>query len=232
MFLTVPAAPYDFPLNGGLSPATCALMVIDMQIDFCAPGGFMDRMGVDLAPLRAPIEPISRVLAAMRDKGFTVVHTRETFQPDLSDVQPHRRFRGVDGEAIIPGDPGPLGRSLIQGEPCWDIIPELAPRGGEAIFDKNAYGAFGSTDIHAYLAARGIANLVITGVTTNCCIHSNLREALDRGYDCLVLEDCCGATSTDSHDQSLAMMRSDDGVFGAIADSAALIEAIRAPRSP
>ena len=232
MPLTVPAAPYGFPLNGELSPATSALMVIDMQIDFCAPGGFMDRAGVDLAPLRAPIEPISRVLSAMRDGGYTVVHTRETFWPDLSDVQPHRRFRGVGGEAVIPGDPGPLGRCLIRGEPCWDIIPELTPREGEAVFDKNAYGAFGSTDIHAYLAARGIANLVITGVTTNCCIHSNLREALDRGYDCLVLEDCCGAATAESHERSLAMMRSDDGVFGAIADSSALIEAIKAPRSP
>ncbi len=224
--------PYGFPLDGGLTPANGALMVIDMQVDFCAPGGFMDRAGVDLAPLRAPIEPIGRVLAAMRDGGFTVVHTRETFRPDLSDLQPHRRFRGIDGEAIIPGDHGPLGRCLIRGEPCWDIIPELEPMDSEAVFDKHAYGAFGSTDIDDYLRARGIANLVSTGITTNCCIHSNLREALDRGYDCLVIEDCCGATTADSHARAMAMMRSDDGVFGAIADSAALIEAISTQPSP
>lgn len=230
--MRIPSSPYDFPLDGALEPANCALMVIDMQVDFCAPGGYMDRMGVDLAPLRAPIGPIAQVLDAMREGGYTVVHTRETFQPDLSDVQPHRRFRGVDGKTLIPGDGGPLGRSLIQGEPCWDIIAELAPRDGEAVFDKNAYGAFGSTAIHDYLRRRGIANLVITGLTTNCCIHSNLREALDRGYDCLVIEDCCGATSRESHQRSLEMMRSSDGVFGAIAHSAALIDAIRAPRSP
>ncbi len=232
MSTTIAAAPYDFPLEGGMTPANSALMVIDMQVDFCGPDGYLDRMGVDLAPLRAPIGPIARVLGAMRGGGFTVVHTRETFQPDLSDVQPHRRFRGIDGKTLIPGDAGPLGRSLIEGEPCWDIIAELAPREDEAVFDKNAYGAFGSTAIHDYLRGRAIANLVITGVTTNCCIHSNLREALDRGYDCLVLEDCCGATSLESHSRSIAMMRSDDGVFGAIAGSAALIQAIRGPRSP
>lgn len=230
--MRIASTPYGFPLEGGLTPANCALMVIDMQIDFCAPGGFMARMGLDLAPLRAPIGPIGRVLAAMREGGFTVVHTRETFQADLSDVQPHRRFRGAGGEAIIPGDQGPLGRSLIQGEPCWEIIPELAPRDGEAVFDKHAYGAFGSTDINDYLRARGIANLVITGITTNCCIHSNLREALDRGYDCLVLEDCCGATSQESHQRAMAMILASDGVFGAVADSATLIEGIKAPRSP
>ncbi|MFP6730907.1 MAG: isochorismatase family cysteine hydrolase [Alphaproteobacteria bacterium] len=227
--MKIESAPYDFPLNGGFEPQNCALMVIDMQIDFCAPDGYMDRMGVDLAPLRSPIDPISRVLAAMRDGGYSVIHTRETFRPDLSDVQPHRRYRGIHGTSLIPGDEGPLGRSLIQGEACWDIIPELAPLDGEAVFDKNAYGAFGSTNIHDDLRARGIANLVIAGVTTNCCIHSNLREALDRGYDCLVLEDCCGASSRESHERSMAMMRSDDGVFGAVATSDALIKALQSP---
>ena len=230
--MRISSAPYDFPLNGEFLRKNTALMVIDMQVDFCAPGGFMDRAGVGLAALRAPIGPLGQLLAALRDRGFTVIHTRETFRPDLSDVQPHRRFRGVGGEAIIPGDEGPLGRCLIRGEPCWEIIPELTPLDGEAIFDKNAYGAFGCTEIHDYLATRGIANLMIAGITTNCCIHSNLREALDRGYDCLVIEDCCGAASPQSHQRAMAMLRGDDGVFGAIASSQAVIEAIKEPRSP
>lgn len=227
--MTVDATPYRFPLAGSLEAHDTALMIIDMQVDFCAPGGFLDRMGVDLAPLRAPIAPISRVLAAMRRRGFTIVHTRETFASDLADVQPHRRFRGVDGTVIIPGDPGPLGRSLIRGEPCWEIIPELAPGDGEGIFDKNGYSAFNTTDVHDHLQAHGIANLVLCGVTTNCCIQSNLRGALDRGYDCLVLEDCCGAASAASHRRAIAMMRSDDGIFGAQADAAALIAAVSGP---
>ena len=222
----VAADPYPFPLNGGFEPGNTALLVIDMQVDFCAPGGYMERSGVDLGPLRAPVEPIARVLAAMRRVGFTVVHTRETFRPDLSDVQPHRLFRGADGAAIVPGDAGPLGRCLIAGEPCWDIIAELAPVAGEAVFDKNGYGAFGTTAIDAHLRQRGIANLVLTGVTTNCCIHSNLREALDRGYDCVTLDDCCGAPTRESHERSMAIIRSPAGVFGAVSTSDALLDAL------
>ena len=222
----VAAEPYPFPLGGGLAPGDTALLVIDMQIDFCGAGGYMERSGVDLGPLRAPIEPIARVLAAMRRADFSVVHTRETFRPDLSDAQPHRLFRGADGAAIVPGDEGPLGRCLIAGEPCWDIIAELAPAAGEAVFDKNGYGAFGTTAIDAHLRDRGIANLVLTGVTTDCCIHSNLREALDRGYDCLTLADCCGASSRDNHERAMAIIQSPAGVFGTVSTSGALLDAL------
>jgi nicotinamidase-related amidase len=224
---TIAAEPYAFPLNGGIDAANTALLVIDMQIDFCGPGGYIERLGIDLAAVRAPIAPIGRVMTAMRQAGFTIVHTRETFQPDLSDAQPHRLFRGADGLGIVPGDEGPLGRCLIQGEPCWDIIEELAPAEGEAIFDKNGYGAFGTTAIHAYLRGRGIANLVLTGVTSDCCIQSNLREALDRGYDCLTLEDCCGAPSRESHDHSMAIIRGPAGVFGALSTSDAVLDALK-----
>jgi len=224
---TIAAEPYAFPLNGGIDAANTALLVIDMQIDFCGPGGYIERLGIDLAAVRAPIAPIGRVMTAMRQAGFTIVHTRETFQPDLSDAQPHRLFRGADGLGIVPGDEGPLGRCLIQGEPCWDIIEELAPAEGEAIFDKNGYGAFGTTAIHAYLRGRGIANLVLTGVTSDCCIQSNLREALDRGYDCLTLEDCCGAPSHESHDHSMAIIRGPAGVFGALSTSDAVLDALK-----
>ena len=226
---TIAADPYSFPLNGGIDPSNTALLVIDMQIDFCGPGGYIERLGIDLAAVRAPIVPIGRVLAAMRARGFIVVHTRETFQPDLSDAQPHRLFRGADGAGIVPGDESPLGRCLIEGEPCWDIIEELAPAKGEAIFNKNGYGAFGTTAIHAHLRDRGIANLVLTGVTTDCCIHSNLREALDRGYDCLTLEDCCGAPSRESHDHAMAIIRGPAGVFGTVATSDALLESLGNP---
>ena len=226
MSTTIAAEPYAFPLNGGIDPTNTALLVIDMQIDFCAPGGYIERLGIDLEAVRAPIAPIGRVMAAMRQAGFTIVHTRETFQPDLSDAQPHRLFRGADGMGIIPGDEGPLGRCLIQGEPCWDIIEELAPAEGEAIFDKNGYGAFGTTAIDAYLRKRGIANLILTGVTSDCCIQSNLREALDRGYDCLTLEDCCGAPSRESHDHSMAIIRGPAGVFGTLSTSDAVLDAL------
>ncbi len=226
MTRSVPADPYRFPLGGRLEPGNTALAVIDMQVDFCTPGGYIARMGCDLTSIRAPLAPIGRVLEAMRGAGFTVVHTRETFAPDLSDVQPHRTWRGTGGDLIVVGDRGPLGRCLVRGEPCWEIVPEVAPLTGEVVFDKNAYGAFGSTGIDAYLRERGVENLVLAGITTNCCIQSNLREALDRGYDCLVLEDCCGAVTRQSHERSMAMIRNPDGVLGAVSTSPALIAAI------
>lgn len=213
------AFPHEFPLTGNLLANNTALLVIDMQIDFAAKGGYIEQMGVDLTPLRAPIEPIQSLLKTMRARGFLVAHTRETFQPDLSDVQPHRRYRGQRNDGVIPGDIGPLGRCLIEGEPCWGIIPEVAPLQGEAIFNKRAYGAFSCTDIHDYLQHHKVRNLIITGLTTDCCIQSNLREALDRGYECLVLEDCCGASSRERHAQALALIRSAYAVFGCISNS-------------
>ena len=222
--MLVPSYPYSFPLHGGLAPRSTAIIVIDMQADFCAPGGYMDCLGFDLDVLRAPIEPIRRVLAAARPLGFTVVHTRETFAADLSNVQPHRLWRGAG--LMTVGDRGPLGRCLIEGEPCWEIIPELAPAPGEPVVDKAAYGAFCGTDLDGMLKERGILNLILMGLTTDCCIHTTLREALDRGFDCLTLEDCCGAATRETNAAALALLKKKAGIFGATATSDQLLEAL------
>jgi nicotinamidase-related amidase len=220
----VPGQPFPFPRRGTLHPDSTAIFVIDMQRDFCAPGGYMDRLGADLAPLRAPIGPIQRVLEAARPLGYRVVHTREGYAPDLGDVQ---RWKLTDRVKI--GDPGPLGRALIRGELGWETIRELRPRPGEPVFDKPGYGVFAFTDLDATLRGWGVEHVVLTGVTTDCCVHSILREALDRGYDCLVLEDCVGASGQAHHDAALSLVRKASGVFGTVSDSLRFVEAISRP---
>jgi biuret amidohydrolase len=220
--VSVPGQSCAFPRSGDLRPDNTAVFVIDMQKDFCAEGGYMDRLGADLAPLRAPIGPIQRVLQAARPLGYRVVHTREGYGADLGNVQ---RWKLADRVVRI-GDPGPLGRALIRGEPGWETVPELRPLPGEPVFDKPGYGVFAFTDVDATLRAWGVEHVVLTGVTTDCCVHSILREALDRGYDCLVLEDCVGASSRVYHDAALALVRKASGVFGTVSDSAAFIRAI------
>ena len=220
----VDSEPYRFPLSGVLTPDTTALLIIDMQVDFCGAGGYMDRMGFDLAFLRQPIAPIQRVLHAFRRHGFRVVHTRETFAPDLSNVQPHRLWRPPGG--IVVGDPGPLGRCLIAGEPCWELIPELRPAPGEAVVDKSGYGAFTGTGLDEHLRRASLRNLVIVGLTTDCCVSTSLREALDRGFDCLTLSDCCAASSPATHLAALSVLRKASGIFGAMAQSNALLKCL------
>jgi len=217
--------PHDFPIHGELRRENTALVVIDMQHDFCSEGGYMHRLGASLTGLRAPIEPIRRVLAAARAAGFRVVHTREGYSADLSDLQPWKRGGGPN-DAIAIGDAGPMGRALIRGEPCWDIIPELAPAPGERVLDKPSYGPFATTDIDALLRSWGVQNLILTGVTTDCCVTSCLREALDRGYDCLVLVDCVGSADPRHHEAALTLMRKPSGVFGTTASAVAFIDAI------
>ena len=226
------AYPYPFPLQGSLESGTIAVLSIDFQVDFCGSGGYMDRMGIDISLMRAALAPTARVLAAARERGLTVVHTRETFTADLSDVQPHRFYRGESGQDIVPGDLGPLGRCLIEGEPCWEIVPEVAPVAGESVFNKCAYGAFGCTDIETHLKSCGIRHLVLTGLTTNCCIQSNLREGLDRGFECVVLEDCCGASSQASHDHAMALVRNPGAVFGVLSTSGCFLEALGEEKAP
>jgi nicotinamidase-related amidase len=216
----VPATPYRFPRRGELRPQRTAIFVIDMQRDFCAPGGYMDRLGADLGLLRAPIEPIRRLLHVVRPLGYHVVYTREGYRADLGDLQPWKRF-----DRVQIGDAGPLGRALIRGEPGWDVVPELAPASGEPVFDKPGYGVFAFTDVDRTLRGWGVEQLVLTGVTTDCCVHSVLREALDRGYECLVLEDCVGASDRRYHEAALTLVKKASGAFGTVSDSAAFVAA-------
>ena len=214
------AAPYGFVCKTDRT----ALLVIDMQRDFLEPGGFGELLGNDVGLLARAVPPTQRVLAAARAAGVMVVHTREGHRPDLSDCPPAKRRRGRLAVGI--GDRGPMGRVLVRGEAGHEIVPELAPVDGEPIVDKPGKGAFYATDMEATLRNRGIESLWVTGVTTEVCVNTTVREANDRGFECLVLEDCVGSYFPEFQRAALDMIKAQGGIFGWVAQSAPVLEAL------
>jgi nicotinamidase-related amidase len=220
MHVTVHAEPYEFDLE----PAACALLIIDMQRDFLEPNGFASMLGNDVAQLRHTIEPNRRLLAAWRAKGLQVIHTREGHRPDLTDLPESKKIRSR-GEKTI-GDHGPMGRILVRGESGHDIIPELYPESNEPVIDKPGKGAFYATDLHTILQHRGIKQLIVTGVTTEVCVNTTVREANDRGYDCLVPSDCVGSYFPQFQEMGLAMIKAQCGIFGWVSHSEHILSAL------
>ncbi|WP_313477025.1 cysteine hydrolase family protein [Stutzerimonas kunmingensis] len=204
-----------------LHPQRTALLVIDMQRDFCALGGYADQAGMDVSRLRAPIPAIQALLDRARSLGMLVAHTREGHRPDLSDLpEPKRRRAEATGAPI--GSAGPLGRLLVRGEFGHDLIDELQPRAGEPVIDKPGYSAFAYTDLELILRRR-IEQLILTGVTTEVCVSSTLRQAIDLGFDCLTVSDACASSDPQLHAAALAMIEVEGGLFGSVTDSASLL---------
>jgi len=218
--LSVEAEPYAYEFE----PAKTALLIIDMQRDFLEPAGFGEMLGNDVSQLRRTIEPNRKLLAAWRAAGLPVIHTREGHRPDLSDLPHAKRIRG--GGTTTIGDPGPMGRILVRGEDGHDIIPELYPLPSEPVIDKPGKGAFFATDLHAILQNRGIHKLIVTGVTTEVCVNTTVREANDRGYDCLVPEDCVGSYFPEFQEAGLKMIKAQGGIFGWVSHSSKILDVL------
>jgi nicotinamidase-related amidase len=207
------AKPYAWPYNGAWNKDNTAIIVIDMQNDFCAPGGYVDHMKYDLKAMRAPIEPIQRVLKAAREKGYYIIHTREGHMPDLSDCPANKRWRSKQAKGEIGSD-GALGRILVRGSKGQDTIPECYPLPHETVIDKPGKGSFIGTNLELILRTRHIQNVVLCGVTTDVCVHTTMRDANDMGFECLLLSDCCAATDVADHIFALKMITMQGGVFG------------------
>jgi nicotinamidase-related amidase len=218
--ITVPAEPYSFELQ----PSACALVIIDMQRDFLELNGFASMLGNDVSKIRHTIEPNRRLLEAWRGIGAQVIHTREGHRPDLTDLPESKKIRARADKTI--GDEGPMGRILVRGESGHDIIPELYPKPSEPVIDKPGKGAFYATDLHTILQHRGIRQLIVTGVTTEVCVNTTVREANDRGYDCLVPSDCVGSYFPEFQEMGLKMIIAQCGIFGWVTHSDHILSAI------
>jgi biuret amidohydrolase len=214
------AEPFALPFD----PKRTALVMIDMQRDFVEPSGFGEALGNDVSLVRSAIEPCRKVLAAARAAGLLVVHTREGHRPDLTDCPPAKLTRG--GKTFI-GEPGPMGRILVRGEKGHDIIPELYPVAGEPVVDKPGKGAFYQTDLHLILQNRDIRTLIVCGVTTEVCVTTTVREANDRGFECIVPQDCVGSYFPAFQKAALEMVKAQGAIFGWVSDSAAIVAGLR-----
>jgi len=226
--LEVAAEPYAWPYDGPVPLERVALLVIDMQRDFCSEGGYIDAQGIDIRPAQAVIPPLRRVLSAARATGrMRVIHTREGHRPELVDLPANKAWRSARVCGGI-GERGPLGRILVRGEPGWEIIPELAPAPGEIVIDKPGKGAFYATDLEHILRTCGLTHLILTGLTTDVCVHTTLREANDRGFECLILTDCTMATQRVHYEACVTMTTMQGGIFGAATSSTRFLEALAA----
>jgi nicotinamidase-related amidase len=224
--LAVPAEPGPFAFD----VSSTALLVIDMQRDFLLPGGFGESLGNDVEQLARVVPPLAALLTGAREAGMLVVHTREGHEPDLSDCPPAKLRRGAPSLRI--GDPGPYGRILVRGEHGHDIVDELAPLPGEVVLDKPGKGAFYATDLQRILTSAGVTSLLVTGVTTEVCVHTTVREANDRGYECLVVSDCVGSYFPEFQRVGLQMIAAQGGIFGWVAPSAAVLSSLSTALQP
>lgn len=221
----VEADAYSFPHEGEMTSGNTAVVVIDMQVDFLGPGGWADMAGVDLDRMRAIIPAQQRILEAARKAGMMVVYTREGHRPNGRDLTSVKQFRSRIGGAGV-GDRSPIGRILTRGEPGWEIIPELAPEPGDPTIDKVGSGCFYGTETEHLLRRSGIENLIFVGVTTECCVHTSLREASDRGFDNLLVEDACAGTTPELQDAAVMIVRNPNTLFGTVTTADRLLQSM------